>query len=203
MGDRLSEQAFNALTELGNIGAGNATTSLSVMLNSKLTMSPPKVDIYDFNSLENILGGPDATVMGVLSTIGGNMNAMILFVVGMDDAENLVKALMGDGVEWHSEIGISAIGEIANIIIGSYVASLETLTGMKMRYSQPESCIDMAGAILSVPCIEFGKISDKALLINSQFKAGEKEVDGYIMMMSEVHSFDALLNKLGIGGIDG
>lgn len=203
MSERLSEQAFNALTELGNIGAGNATTSLSVMLNSKLTMSPPKVDIYDFNELENILGGPDATVMGVLSTIGGDMNAMILFVVGMDDAENLVKALMGDGVEWHSEIGISAIGEIANIIIGSYVASLETLTGMKMRYSQPESCIDMAGAILSVPCIEFGKISDKALLINSQFKAGEKEVDGYIMMMSEVHSFDALLNKLGIGGIDG
>ena len=203
MSERLSEQAINALTELGNIGAGNATTSLSVMLNSKLTMSPPKVDIYDFNELENILGGPDATVMGVLSTIGGDMNAMILFVVGMDDAENLVKALMGDGVEWHSEIGISAIGEIANIIIGSYVASLETLTGMKMRYSQPESCIDMAGAILSVPCIEFGKISDKALLINSQFKAGEKEVDGYIMMMSEVHSFDALLNKLGIGGIDG
>ncbi len=202
MGDRLSEQAFNALTELGNIGAGNATTSLSVMLNSKLTMSPPKVDIYDFNALENILGGPDATVMGVLSTIGGDMNAMILFVVGMDDAENLVKALMGDGVEWHSEMGISAIGEIANIIIGSYVASLETLTGMKMRYSQPESCIDMAGAILSVPCIEFGKISDKALLINSQFKAGEKEVDGYIMMMSEMHSFDALLNRLGIGGID-
>lgn len=203
MSERLSEQAFNALTELGNIGAGNATTSLSVMLNSKLTMSPPKVDIYDFNALENILGGPDATVMGVLSTIGGDMNAMILFVVGMEDAENLVKALMGDGVEWHSEMGISAIGEIANIIIGSYVASLETLTGMKMRYSQPESCIDMAGAILSVPCIEFGKISDKALLINSQFKAGEKEVDGYIMMMSEVHSFDALLNKLGIGGIDG
>ena len=165
MSERLSEEAFNALTELGNIGAGNATTSLSVMLNSKLTMSPPKVDIYDFNALENILGGPDATVMGVLSTIGGDMNAMILFVVGMEDAENLVKALMGDGVEWHSEMGISAIGEIANIIIGSYVASLETLTGMKMRYSQPESCIDMAGAILSVPCIEFGKISDKALLI--------------------------------------
>lgn len=203
MSERLSEQAFNALTELGNIGAGNATTSLSVMLNSKLTMSPPKVDIYDFNALENILGGPDATVMGVLSTIGGDINAMILFVVGMEDAENLVKALMGDGIEWHSEMGISAIGEIANIIIGSYVASLETLTGMKMRYSQPESCIDMAGAILSVPCIEFGKISDKALLINSQFKAGEKEVDGYIMMMSEVHSFDALLNRLGIGGIDG
>lgn len=201
MGDRLSEQAFNALTELGNIGAGNATTSLSVLLNSKLTMSPPKVDLYDFNSLEAILGGPEATVVGVLSTIGGDMNAMILFVVGIDDAENLVKVLLNADVEWHSEMGISAISEIANIIIGSYVASLETLSGLKMRYTQPESCIDMAGAILSVPCIEFGKVSDKALLINSQFVAGEKEIDGYIMMMSEMHSFDVLLNKLGIGGI--
>ncbi len=203
MSERLSEQAHNALAELGNIGAGNATTSLSVMLNSKLTMCPPKVDLYDFNGLENILGGPDATVVGVLSTIGGDMNAMILFVVGMEDAENLVRVLLNSDIEWHSEMGMSAVKEIANIIIGSYVASLETLSGMKMRYSPPEACIDMAGAILSVPCIEFGKVSDKALLINSQFIAGEQEINGYIMMMSEMNSFDALLNKLGIGGING
>lgn len=200
--ERLSDQATNALTELGNIGAGNAATSLSVILSSKLSMTPPQVAIYDFNALENILGGPEATVVGVLSEIEGSIKAMILFVVGMDDAERLVQILMGDDVEWHSEIGISAINEIANIIIGSYVASLETLSGLKVRYSLPDICVDMAGAILSVPCIEFGKISDKALLINSQFKAGEQEIDGYILLVSEVHSFDVLLAQLGIGGLN-
>lgn len=205
MGDekeKLSEQAFNALAELGNIGAGNAATSLSVLLDSRLTMSPPQVAIHDFNSLENILGGPGATVVGVLSETYGNMKSMILFVVGMEDAERLVNVLVGGNTDWHSEMGMSAINEIANIIIGSYVASLETLSGMTIRYSLPEICIDMAGAILSVPCIEFGKISDKALLINSHFKAGEQEINGYIMLVSEVHSFDVLLSQLGIGGID-
>ncbi len=200
--DKLSEQVKNALTELGNIGAGNAATSLSVLLSSKLTMTPPQVKLYDFNDLENILGGPDATVVGVLSSVEGELKAILLFVVGVEDAKHLVKALMGQDVEWHSEIGLSAVNEIANIIIGSYVSSLETLSGLKIRYALPQICIDMAGAILSVPCIEFGKVGDKALLINSQFMAGEQAINGYIMMVSELHSYDELLKRLGIGGND-
>lgn len=200
MQDKIPDQVHNALTELGNIGAGNAATSLSVLLSSKLTMSPPHVELYDFNSLENVLGGPDATVVGVLSSVEGELKAMLLFVVDMNDAERIVGTLINQETAWHSELGMSAIKEIANIIIGSYVSSLETLSGMKLRYSQPEICIDMAGAILSVPCIEFGKVGDKALLINSQFMAGEQEINGYIMMVSETHSYDRLLRKLGIGG---
>lgn len=201
--ERLSENVYNALSELGNIGAGNAATSLSVLLSSKLIMTQPQVALYDFNELENVLGGADATVVGVLSEIDGELKTMILFVVGTEDAKRLVKTVLDMDVDWHSEIGLSAIKEVANIIIGSYAASLETLSGLKIRYSLPEICIDMAGSILSVPCIQFGQVSDKALLINSQFVDGEQEINGYIMMVSESHSYDVLLNKLGIGGIDG
>ena len=201
--EQLSEQVKNALTELGNIGAGNATTSLSVLLSSRLTMTAPIVKLYDFNELENALGGPETSVVGVLSRLNGPINAMILFVLGLDDAKNLASVMLGTELEWHGDMGISAIGEIANILIGSYVASLGNLSGMELRYSQPQICIDMAGAILSVPCIEYGMISDKALLINSGFKAGNQEINGYIMLISEMHSFDQLLQKLGIGGEGG
>ena len=190
--EQLSEQVKDALTELGNIGAGNATTSLSVLLSSKLSMSAPTVKLYDFNELENALGGPETSVVGVFSRLHGSFNAMILFVLGLDDARHLSEVLLGQTQDWHSEMGMSAIGEIANILIGSYVASLENLSGMELRYSQPQ--------ILSVPCIEYGMVSDKALLINSGFKAGNQEIDGYIMLISEMHSFDQLLLKLGIGG---
>lgn len=201
--EHLSEQVKNALTELGNIGAGNATTSLSVLLSSRLTMTAPIVKLYDFNELENALGGPETSVVGVLSRLNGPINAMILFVLGLDDAKNLASVMLGTELEWHGDMGISAIGEIANILIGSYVASLGNLSGMELRYSQPQICIDMSGAILSVPCIEYGMISDKALLINSGFKAGNQEINGYIMLISEMHSFDQLLQKLGIGGAGG
>ena len=201
--EQLSEQVKNALTELGNIGAGNATTSLSVLLSSRLTMTAPTVKLYDFNELENALGGPETSVVGVLSRLNGPINAMILFVLGLDDAKNLASVMLGTELDWHGDMGISAIGEIANILIGSYVASLGNLSGMELRYSQPQICIDMAGAILSVPCIEYGMISDKALLINSGFKTGNQEINGYIMLISEMHSFDQLLQKLGIGGAGG
>ena len=201
--EQLSEQVKNALTELGNIGAGNATTSLSVLLSSRLTMTAPIVKLYDFNELENALGGPETSVVGVLSRLNGPINAMILFVLGLDDAKNLASVMLGTELEWHGDMGISAIGEIANILIGSYVASLGNLSGMELRYSQPQICIDMAGAILSVSCIEYGMISDKALLINSGFKTGNQEINGYIMLISEMHSFDQLLQKLGIGGAGG
>ena len=201
--EQLSEQVKNALTELGNIGAGNATTSLSVLLSSRLTMTAPIVKLYDFNELENALGGPETSVVGVLSRLNGPINAMILFVLGLDDAKNLASVMLGTELDWHGDMGISAIGEIANILIGSYVASLGNLSGMELRYSQPQICIDMAGAILSVPCIEYGMISDKALLINSGFKTGNQEINGYIMLISEMHSFDQLLQKLGIGGAGG
>lgn len=204
--EEMSFMAKNALEELGNIGAGNAATSLSVLLSSELEMSPPQVALYDFNQLENIFGGPDANVVGVLSMLEADceMDTIILFVQRIEDAEALVKNLMhDDNADWSSEFGMSAVGEIANILIGSYVASLETLSGLKIRYGQPSLCVDMAGSILSVPCIQFAKVSDKALLICSHFKVGGKEINGYIMMVSEKHSYDMILSKLGVGGIDG
>lgn len=203
MSRRISNNVYNALTELGNIGAGNAATSLSVMLNTELKMSAPKVSLYDFDSLENMLGGPDTTVVGVVSMIEGYINAMILFVLKLEDAENMVKTLINPEASLESEMGHSAIKEIANIIMGSYVSSLETLTGMKIRHSLPDICIDMAASILSVPCIEFGKVGDKALIINSEFESGNQKINGIIMMVSEEHSYDMLLKKLGIEVIDG
>ncbi len=198
----ISDTTRNALEELGNIGAGNAATSLSVMLSSELKITPPEVELCEFNDLEEKIGGADATVVGVLSDISGDMNAKMLFILGIEDTKKLVKALIGDSADWFSDMGMSAVKEIANIIIGSYVASLESLSGIKVRHALPQICIDMAGAILSVPCIEFGMVSDQALLINSHFMNGKNELDGYIMLLSEMHSFNLLLNRLGIGGID-
>ena len=200
--NNLPDSVSNALAELGNIGAGNAATALSVMLETKLVMTTPVVGIYDFDALENIIGSAEATSVGVMSTVCGDLDAIFLFIIEIKEAEKLVNAVLKRVENVGSELGVSVIKEVGNIMMGSYLASLETLTGMKMRCSQPEISIDMAGAILSVPCIEFGKVSDKALLINSNLMVGDDEIKGFVMLASELHSFDVLLNKLGIGGID-
>lgn len=203
--EKLSEQVVDFLEEFGNIGVGNASTALSVMLSSKLSISRPTVAVYDFNELDTLLGGSETPVVGVISRIEGDLDAMILFVLGLEDARSLVGELMGEQYknEWNQEMGISAIKEICNIMIGSYVSSLETLLGKKIRYQLPLICIDMAASILSVPCVQLSTVSDNALLINSDFKVGNQSINGYIMLISDIHSYDEILQQLGIGGMDG
>jgi chemotaxis protein CheC len=58
--------------------------------------------------------------------------------------------------------------------------------------------IDMAGAILSVPAIEFGKIGDKALLIETEFVDDDKAVNGYFILIPTIDSYGAILSSLGL-----
>jgi chemotaxis protein CheC len=58
--------------------------------------------------------------------------------------------------------------------------------------------IDMAGAILSVPAIEFGKIGDKALLIETEFGDDDVAVNGYFILIPTIDSYEAILSSLGL-----
>ena len=92
----------------------------------------------------------------------------------------------------------SALNEIGNIIAGAYLSSLSTLTNLTITSSIPYMAIDMAGAILSVPAIEFGKIGDKALLIETEFGNIDKMVNGYFILIPTINSYKAILKSLGL-----
>ena len=92
---------------------------------------------------------------------------------------------------------LSALKEISNIITGAYLNSLSTLTNLMIYPTPPSLTIDMAGAILSVPAIEFGIIGDNILLIQSQFY-DDVEIDGYFILIPDIPSYEKILKALGI-----
>ncbi len=87
--------------------------------------------------------------------------------------------------------------EVSNIITGAYLNSLSALTNLKIYPSPPELAVDMAGAILSVPAIEFGAIGDKILLIQSQFY-DDTMIDGYFILIPDLESYAKILRSLGM-----
>lgn len=199
--DQIDDLQFDVLREIGNIGAGNATTALSQMINQKVDMKVPKVELLDFNQLTNIVGGPENLVVGILLTIEGEINGMMMFMLEQKSAHHLINILMGkdlDDFSSFTEMDISAMLEIGNIISGAYLYSLSSLTNLMIKQSVPGISIDMAGAILSVPAIEFGKVGDKALLIQSQFGDEQLQVDGYFILIPTMESYDVILNSLGM-----
>ncbi len=199
--DTLDNIHLDVLKEIGNIGAGNATTALSQMINRKIDMGVPKVRILGFKELSDILGGAENQVVGILFAVEGQINGMMMFVLETISAHNLVNILMGKALntfEEFTQMDLSALQEIGNIITGAYLSSLSSLTNLRINASVPHMAIDMAGAILSVPAIEFGKIGDKALLIQTGFGEGDYKVFGNFILIPDVKSYGTILTSLGI-----
>ena len=199
--DNLNDLQFDVLKEIGNIGAGNATTALAKMMNMKIDMNVPRVDLVPFTNLPDIFGSPEEVLAGILVQLDGDIKGMMMFLVKEKSAHNLVNSLMGGMIQssgdGFSDMELSALGEIGNIIIGAYLSAMSNLTSLKISSSVPYISIDMAGALLSAPAIEFGKLGDKVLLIETQF--GELDfVNGYFLMVPELESYDAILSSLGM-----
>ncbi|AGB19037.1 chemotaxis protein CheC [Thermoanaerobacterium thermosaccharolyticum] len=197
--DKLNETCIDILKELGNIGSGNAITALASIIGKKIDMKIPSVKLMDFNEVQNIFGLADAIIVGIYFYLEGSVKGNILFSLDIESASYLIEYLMGVNVgEEFSDIEKSALQEIGNIMAGSYVSSLSTLTNLDMKISPPAISIDMAGAILSVPAIKFSELSDKILFIETEFFEGSKLIKGDFFLIPDIESFDKILNALGV-----
>ena len=195
--DNLNQEFYDVLREIGNIGAGNATTALAQMLGCKVDMAVPQVRLLEFSEVGTIMGGEEQIMAGIYLMVEGDITGSILFLLNKESARKLIAKLMGmESVgEELSEMEQSALKEIGNIITASYLNSLSMLTQLVIYPSVPALSIDMAGAILSVPAIEFGTMGDKLLLIQTQFFEG---LDGYFILVPDLESYDKILESLGM-----
>ncbi len=198
--EQVSTQYYDVLKELGNIGAGNAMTALSQMLNCKIDMRVPKVELLEFSQVGEAVGGDEQIMVGVFLGVEGDITGSMLFLVEVNSAKHLIDKIMPGmtqpGTEF-SEMELSAMQEIGNIITGAYLNSLATITNLTIFPSPPALTVDMAAAIMSVPAIEFGIYGDNILLIQSQF-FDEVEIDGYFVLVPDIDSYERILTSLGL-----
>ncbi|EGD46006.1 CheC, inhibitor of MCP methylation [Ruminiclostridium papyrosolvens DSM 2782] len=199
--DELNNIQMDVLREIGNIGAGNAVTSLAKMIDKKVDMAVPEVKIMGFDRVSQILGGEEMLVVGILLNVTGDLTGNMMFILDINAARKLVNILLGSNDETNldfNELELSALKEIGNILTASYLSALAGLTNLKILPSVPELAIDMAGAILSVPAIEFGKVGDSVLYIETEFSEGITRVFGDFLLIPDVESYEVLLRALGV-----
>lgn len=203
---------IDVLREIGNIGAGNAATALAKMINKKVDMEVPEVKVMEFKEVNEMFGGAELPVVGIFLKMTGDVTGSIMLILENNAARTLVNILMGKNDEtsnyrivesditncYFDEIEMSALKELGNILAGSYISSLSTLTGLNILPTVPDIAIDMAGAIISVPAIEFGKISDSVLYIETAFIEGETRALGDFFLVPDMDSYEVLLRALGV-----
>lgn len=197
--DDLGELALDVIKEVGSIGTGNAATAVSSLLQSDVKISLPDVKILGFNETVNVLGSPEEPVAAVLVQMSGDINGIMLFLMRIDFIHAVLETMLGKNVAVYSdldEMDMSALTEVGNIIISSYVNALSGLSGMEIDLSVPAASVNMLGGILSVPMIELGLETDKIMINLGKFILEEKHLDSSLLMLPDIPSLNNLIKKL-------
>lgn len=204
---RINDMHLDVLKEIGNIGAAHAATSLSQLLSRKIDMHVPSVELVTFEEMFDLAGGAEQTVAGIYLRIEGDLTGNMFFMLSLDSANRFIQILTGDeSFDFHtppfSEIGVSSMQELGNILSGSYLSALSDFTGLKIYPTVPSLSVDMVGAIVSFGLIEVSQFSDEVIVIDTEIHGeGVSEVEhihGHFFLLPDPSSYKTIFRSLGV-----
>lgn len=203
----ITDMHLDVLKEIGNIGAAHAATSLSQLLDRKIDMHVPGVELVSFEEMFNLAGGAEKVVVGIFLRIEGDASGSMFFILSLESANRFIRKLTGDAsFDFNSppfpELGISAMQELGNILSGSYLSALSDFTGLRIQPTVPSLSVDMVGAIVSFGLIEVSHSSDEVIVINTEIlEVGEKgaeSINGHFFLLPDPTSYITIFRSLGV-----
>lgn len=201
----ISSLHLDVLKEIGNIGASHAATALSDLLHKKIDMRVPKVEMITFEEMMELAGGPEKVVVGIYLRIEGDLEGSMFFILPIEQANRFIQRLIQDEQfdfrSQPSELGMSAMQEMGNILSGSYLSALSDFLRLKVYPTVPGLSIDMFGAIISIGLIEISRVSDYVIVINTSISEDgleNTEMKGHFLLLPDPESFNVIFDALGV-----
>lgn len=198
---------LDVLKEIGNIGAAHAATALSGLLNTKIDMRVPAVEMVSFEEMVERGGDVEQVVAGTYLQIDGDAEGGMFFILPIEQANRFIRRLIQDErfdlqKQNNLELGVSAMQELGNILSGSYLSALSDFTGLKIYPTPPALSVDMFGAIISFGLIELSQVSDHVIVIDTSIfeetMTEAEQVNGHFFLLPNPESFKAIFKALGV-----
>ena len=199
--DQLTSMEIDTLREIGSIGTGNAATALSQMLNQEVRITLPEVRIMEYNEAIEWIGGPEEVTAGVLVKMSGDVGGIMLSVQKLELVNVVLNTMLGENIDSYenlTELERSAMIEIGNIMISTFINAMSGLADLNIKLTVPAFAVDMQGAILTVPMAEYGGMSNYLMAIGGNFVCNGQEVPCHVLLSPDLRSLDFLLRKLGV-----
>ena len=187
----LNSLELDTLREIGSIGTGNAATALSSLIGQQVRIEMPEVRIMGYNEAIEWIGGPEEITAGVLVKMSGQVNGIMLSVQQLKFVNLVLESMLGKGVEDYSglhEMECSALIEVGNIMISTFINALSSLAGIDIELTVPAFTVDMQGAIMAVPMAEYGGQSDYIMTIGGNFVRDGQTVPCRLLLSPDIRS---------------
>ena len=201
--EEMNLQELDVMKEISSIGTSHAATALSKLLQKevRIRIAIPEVSVLGYEEAVDKIGEIEELVAATLVQMSNDVNGLILFIFKMDMANAVLEKLIGkkySSFEDMDEMDYSALEEVGNIIICSYVNAFTQLVGVDIALSVPSSTVNMLGGILTVPIAEYGYETDKLMYINAEFIMDGVRLSDGLLMLPDIASLNRILEKLGV-----
>lgn len=202
--NELTALQIDTIREISNIGMGNAATALSQMVDSTVTITVPEAVLIDITAVPSLYGGEDTEVAASYVKVVGDVRGHLLIAFPVDDAHLLIELMMpGQNLNLMAdpkdEMAYSAIQEIGNILSSSYLRSLAEMTQLNILPTVPAVAVDYAGSIVGYVVTSLEEVTEKLVVVKTNFDIGGKSIVGHCIFIPEAGSLKIMLDSLGVG----
>ncbi len=193
-----SEIELDGLKEIVNVGGGNAATSISQMINSRVDMDVPEVEVMAYDELYQKIIADDVEMHAVLSKIVGDIDGALLFVIADESGQKIAKMMLGSDDNPSNEIIASAVTELTNILFNSFLRAIGDMLQIQLIASLPISRYDFFGAIISSAYMAFDHYDEQILVIHNEFTYNNESLDASLFLIPGEGVLDKIFKALGI-----
>ncbi len=184
------------LLELGSIGAGHAATSLSEVLQQPVQIDIPKIHKIPPHLLHKLYqrdGIPTTAIYMQLS----DSECDILLMFELTEAKKIAAMMtMAPSIEELDPVmEESAIQELANILIGSFLTAISDFTGVQLLPTTPQRTVDTFEAIMDNFMVKQSLVTDEALIFDTKFKRAGEDANSMLMIFPGPKLQDLLVQK--------
>ncbi|MHC5269567.1 chemotaxis protein CheC [Enterococcus sp. LJL98] len=188
---------IDGLKEVINIGGGNAATSISRLVNRRIDMRVPEVEILSYEAMYEQVMEDSEEVYAVISQILGDVRGVFLFVLSDETAKRMTEFMIG-AKNASDEVTHSAVMEMTNIVSNSFLNAIGTLLEQQLISSLPVMQYDYFGAVISSTYMALEQYDEQVLIIRNEFFYDEERLDASLFFIPEMGVTKKILTALGI-----
>ena len=138
----LTDSEKDAIGEVANISMGSSATTLYSLVNQKVNITTPQVELANWENVINNYERPCVFIQ-IKYTVG--LDGTNILILKEHDVMVITDLMMGgDGTNTDGEIGelqLSAISEAMNQMMGAAATSLSTMINQKVDISPPQATV--------------------------------------------------------------
>lgn len=161
------------LAELASIGAGHAATSLSEILRQEVKIGVPRIHNAPAHQLPKIFNLHEMPTTALYIRLAAGPECDILLMFEEEEARKVaaIMTMVPSVEELGPELEASAVEELANILVGSFLSAISDFINLQLMPAPPERIVDTFDAILDTVLIKSAMAQKETLIFDLSFRA--------------------------------